>query len=80
MLRDEFTKAKEEIITRVKDRVKTYDASKLTCVSTDWSKLGIGMLVTQKRCNCSLESAPRCCEEGFKIVFAGIKRRSGTKS
>ena len=48
MLRDDFRMAKEEIITRVKDGVKCYDVSKLTWVSTDWSKLGIGMLVTQK--------------------------------
>ena len=46
-LRDEFRKAKEEIISRVKDGVKTHDMTMLTCVSTDWSKLGIGMLVTQ---------------------------------
>ena len=80
MLRDEFQKAKEEIITRVKDGVKTYDMSKLTCVSTDWSKLGIRMLVTQKLCDCSLESAPRSCKEGFKIVFARSKRCSGAES
>ena len=34
-LREEFTKAKEEIISRVKEGVKTYHINKLTCVSTD---------------------------------------------
>ena len=51
-LREEFRKAKEEIVSRVKEGVKTYDINKLTCVSTDWSKLGIGMLVMQKHCDC----------------------------
>ena len=58
-LREEFKLAKEEIIRRVKDGVRFYDIKWLTCVSTDWSKLGIGMLVTQKHCQCSLENAPR---------------------
>ena len=79
-LREEFKLAKEEIIRRVKDRVRFYDIKRLTCVSTDWSKLGIGMLVTQKHCQCSLEKAPRCCKDGFKIVFASSKRCSGAES
>ena len=79
-LREEFRKAKEEIISRGKEGVKTYDTNKLTCGSTDWSKLGIGMLVTQKHCDCSLEKAPRCCKDGFKIVFAGSKKCSSAES
>ena len=80
MLQDEFRKSKEEIINRVKEGVKTYDIKKLTCVSSDWSKSGIGMLVSQKYCECALTMAPRCCKEGFKIVFAGSKRCSGAES
>ena len=80
MLRDEFRKSKEEIINRVKEGVKTYDIKKLTCVSSDWSKSGIGMLVSQKYCECALAMAPRCCKEGFKIMLAGSKRCSGAES
>ena len=47
-LREEFKLAKEEIIRRVQNGMKFYDVKKLTCVSTDWSKLGIGMLVTSE--------------------------------
>ena len=79
-LRVEFKLAKEEIIRRVKDGVKYYDVNKLTCVSTDWSKVGTGMLVTQKHCDCKLENTPRCCKDGFKIIFAGSKRCSGAES
>ena len=45
-LHEEFRKAKEEIVRRVKNKVKTYDISKKTCVLNDWSKLGIRFLVT----------------------------------
>ena len=34
-LREEFQKAKKEIINRVKDGVKFYNLNKMTCVSTD---------------------------------------------
>ena len=64
----------------MKDGVKAYDMTKLMCVSTDWSKQGLGFLVTQKHCECSLENAPRCCEEGFKTVFAGSKKCSYAES
>merc|ERR1712237_319986 len=62
-LREEFARSKKEIITRVEDGVKTYDLDKLTCVSSDWSKAGIGLLVSQKYCDCDLAKAPRCCKE-----------------
>ena len=60
-LRKEFQDAKKEIIRLVKNGMKTYDTKLMTCISTDWSKIGIGFLVTQKRCDCSLDKAPRCC-------------------
>ena len=56
-LKEEFRKAKEEIINRVKDGVKAYDVNKLMCVSRDWSKIGVGFLVLQKHCNCPLTEA-----------------------
>ena len=79
-MKEEFRRAKEEIISRVKEGVKTYDTNKLTCVSSDWSKTGIGLLVSQKHCDCELATAPRGCKEGFKIIFAGSKRCSGAES
>ena len=79
-LHEEFRKAKEEIVRRVKNKVKTYDISKKTCVLNDWSKLGIRFLVTQKSCKCSLEKAPKCCPEGWQIIFAGSKKCSGAKT
>ena len=79
-LQEEFKGAKEEIVRRVKNGVKMYSISRKTCVATDWSKLGLGFLVLQKHCKCSMEKAPRCCEEGWQIVFAGSKKCSGAES
>jgi len=52
----------------------------MTCLSTHWSKLSIGFLVTQKKCSCCLESTSRCCKEGWQIVFACSKKCSGAES
>ena len=57
--KEEFQKAKEKIVSRVKNGMETYDVKKMTCVSTNWSKLGIGFLITQKLCDCPLENAPQ---------------------
>ena len=75
-LKKEFQDAKKEIIRLVEDGVKLYDIAKRTCLSTDWSKIGIGFLVTQKWCECPEEAVdekgPRCCKTGWRIVFAGL--------
>ena len=60
ILTEEFQKANQEIINRVKDSVEANDINKLMCVSTDWSKLGVGFPLTQKYCKCDLEKAPVC--------------------
>ena len=79
-LRKEFQDAKKEIIRLVENGVKTCNTNLMTCILTDWSKIGIGFLFTQKRWDCSLEKAPRCCNEGWQIVFAGSKKCLGTGS
>ena len=73
-LQAEFEAAKLEILRRVEDGVRTFDVRKQTCLATDWSKLGLGFLVLQKNCECSMEMAPRCCREGWVLVFAGSRR------
>ena len=73
-LQEEFEAAKLEILRRVEDGVRTFDVSKRTCLATDWSKLGLGFLVLQKHCNCPMDNAPRCCREGWVLVFAGSRR------
>ena len=79
-LREEFQKAKKEIINRVKDGVKSYDVTKMTHMSTDWSKLGVEFLMIQNHCDCELKEAPACCKEVFKLVFARRKKCSDAES
>ena len=68
------------LLREMSSNYKYYNMKKLKCVSTNWSKVGIGMPVTQTNCNCSLENDPRCCKDKFKIVFAGSERCSGAES
>lgn len=37
---------------------------------TDWSKTGMGFILTQKPCNC-LHINPTCCKEGWKVCLLG---------
>ena len=33
-----------------------------------------------KNCYCTLEKAPRCCSDGWQIIFTGSKKCSGVES
>ena len=77
---DKFQWAKVEIIRCIKEEIMTYNKDLKTCMSADWSKCGIGFLVTQKHCSCPLEKAPRCCKDEFKIMLTGSKKGSDAES
>ena len=69
-LQDLFILAKQEIVNTVKDGVKHFEINRPTCVSTDWSKGGIGYTLRQKWCGCE-EVKPDCCKEGWKVNMMG---------
>ena len=69
-LQDLFMLAKQEIVKTVKDGVKHFEVNRPTCVSTDWSKGGIGYTLRQKWCTCK-EVKPDCCPEGWKVNMMG---------
>ena len=50
-----------------------YDPSKETALITDWSKIGIGLVLKQKHCNCKGDLNPLCCTDGWKLVFCGSR-------
>ena len=60
--------------------IQTYDLAKPTCLQTDWSREGIGYLLLQQNCTCKVASAPVCCKEGWKIVFAGSRFTKGAET
>merc|ERR1712030_214595 len=41
-----------------------------TCLSTDYSKSGIGRVLQQKNCKC-VPITPRCCPGGGNLILAG---------
>ena len=65
-----FEESKKEIVEAVRHGVRLFDPMKKTAITTDWSKTGTGFSLLQKHCNCNGE-VPNCCEEGWKLVFAG---------
>ena len=79
-LNKEFNDAKDEIVRRVKDGVKTFSKERKTCLATDWSKKAVGFLLLQKYCGCDMAKAPVCCQEGWKLIFAGGKMCSPAES
>ena len=69
-LKEAFVKSKDEIIRLVKHGVKQFQPEKVTCLSTDFSKGGLGWILQQKNCKCEVVS-PLCCETGWDLVLAG---------
>ena len=74
-----FINSKIQIIEAVKNGIKTFDLSRKTCVSTDWSKEGVGFVLLQKKCQCT-EIDLSCCHDGWVIVFCGSRFTSGPES
>ena len=68
-----FQKSKEEILRLVKEGVQTYDLNRPTCLTTDWSKEGIGFSLTQKHCKCSGSARPDCGLWPLEISFCRIE-------
>lgn len=75
-----FEKCKQKIISQVKEGVQNYSIDRVTCLQTDFCKDGLGYLLLQKHCDCSIDLAPLCCRTGWKIVFAGSRFTKGAES
>ena len=72
-LQDAFDDSKKQIVKLVEEGVSTFDVNRVTCLSPDWSKTGMGFLLLQKYCSCPLTKAPVCCPDGWHLVFAGSR-------
>ena len=55
-----FNESKLKIIDQIKEGVRAFEKNRVTCLSTDWSKAGIGYCLSQKHCNCKGEATPTC--------------------
>ena len=67
-----FEESKKTIVDLVINGVQSFEISRPTCLQTDWSKDGIGYVLLQKHCQCTINS-PICCKEGWKLIFAGSR-------
>ena len=79
-LQELFLKTKNEICNIATQGLTFYDTNRTTIVITDWSKKGIGFVVMQQHCNCDLNRAPNCCEEGWKLAFCSSRHLTTTES
>ena len=65
-----FAKSKSTISYEINKGVQIFDKEKPTCLSTDWSKDGIGFWLSQKHCQCRSDK-PFCCKTGWKTTLIG---------
>ncbi|XP_045101329.1 uncharacterized protein LOC123498232 [Portunus trituberculatus] len=68
-----FTSAKDTIKKLAAEGLKFYDTSRPTAVLTDYSRQGIGFVVSQQYCQCVSLEAPMCCPNGWKLVLCGSR-------
>ena len=71
-LQTAFDTAKKEIVALVSAGVKSFQLNTPTCIVTDWSKVGIGYALWQKRCLC-IEIHPSCCPSGWDLITCGSR-------
>ena len=67
-----FVASKEEIVKLIRNGVFSFDPRLITCLSSDYSKAGMGWILQQKICECA-EVTPICCMMGWWLVLAGGK-------
>ena len=73
VLENLFQKSKSHLLSKVMDGIRAFDVNRQTCLQPDWCQNGIGYLLLQKYCTCSLEKAPVCCPDGWRLVYAGSR-------
>ena len=72
-LTDLFEASKQEILSKIRDGVKSFELGRRTGLQTDWCKHGIGYLLLQKHCACPNKDNVRCCPDGWKLIYAGSR-------
>ena len=65
-----FEESKRAIVKEIEEGIRIFDPAKPTCLTTDWSKTGIGFWLFQKHCQCP-GLKPFCCHDSWKITLVG---------
>ena len=71
-LEEAFQQSKLEIVKAIKEGVTIFDPYRVTSLSPDWSKTGIGYFLYQKYCDCP-SVVTTCCNGGWRITLAGSR-------
>ena len=64
----------------IKEGVQSFEPNRPTCLATDWSKTGLGFTLLQKHCRCPMADAPHCCDDGWRLIFAGSRFTTDAES
>ena len=62
----------EQLVDNVKVGLKRFEVDRDTALMTDWSKTGIGFILSQKYCNCP-KIDPTYFKGGWKVVLLGSR-------
>ena len=71
-----FIATREMLADRVEEGIKMFDPYKVTLVTSDWCKHGVGFILVQKHCKCVIiDSKPNtnCCKEGWRVCMVGSR-------
>ena len=74
-----FQSSKDEILRLTREGVKSFEISRTTCLSTDWSKTGVGYTLMQKHCRCRTKT-PDCGNGHWKLIYAGSRFTNPSES
>ena len=67
-----FMESKLQIVHEIEHGVRIFDKTKPTCLTTDWSKTGVGFWLFQKHCSC-IDIKPFCCRDGWRVTLVGSR-------
>ena len=74
-----FEETKVIIEQEIQKVVEIFDKRRSTCLSTEFSKEGIGFWLLQKHFNCT-PTKPLCCHSGWKVTLVGSRFTSSAES
>ena len=67
-----FDDVKDQLVNSIMDGLTRFEVNRHTALITDWSKAGVGYILTQKSCECSTIN-PMCCKYGWKVCLLGSR-------
>ena len=67
-----FLQARKVIVEKVYEGVGLFEFGRTTCLTTDYSKEGVGFFFQQKFCDCEVKD-PHCNPGHWRLILAGSR-------